>query len=167
MCIIFTPSLYPCSCITCVSRRAHGALHDVVRWVHRSTFTIRPPAESSSHGQNRIRSPRGPVRIPIPNVDGFYIDPGWYGTVVLESEGTNEGLVDLQSRCGPGVFPPRAESLATKIRNEKEKENRRVWRILREKRCGVSFCDVCASELMTNVVVLVRYGSELCKSRNG
>ncbi|KAI9573044.1 hypothetical protein HD554DRAFT_2202374 [Boletus coccyginus] len=108
----------------------HGALHDVVRWVHRSAFSIRPsvpPPQGQVHSRSRA------VRIPIPKVDGFYIDPGWYGTVVLESEGTHEGLADLQARCGPGVFPPRAEAFATKIRNQKEKENRRMWRILREK----------------------------------
>lgn len=66
--------------------------------------------------------------------------------MILESEGTNEGLSDLQARCGPGVFPPRAEALATKIRNEKEKGNRRVWRILREKRYVLQ-SDVCAFEL--------------------
>ncbi|KIJ62322.1 hypothetical protein HYDPIDRAFT_94607 [Hydnomerulius pinastri MD-312] len=108
----------------------HGALHDVVRWVHRSTFTIRPPAPPH-HAQAYSRA--HVLRVPIPNVDGFFIDPGWYGTVVIEAEGTNEGLADLQGRCGPGVFPPRAETITTKIRNEKEKESRRVWRILREK----------------------------------
>lgn len=130
-----------CSCITlCLS--PHGALHDVVRWVHRSTFTIRPPV-SPSQGQTQPQ-PRA-LRIPIPGVEGFYIDPSWYGTVVLESEGTHEGLADLQTRCGPGVFPPRAETLATKMRNEKEKDNKRVWRILREKRC-VSCLMVCVCD---------------------
>lgn len=117
----------------------HGALHDVVRWIHRSSFTIRPPvAPSQGQTQSRLRA----LRIPIPNADGFCIDPGWYGTVVLESEGTNEGLADLQMRCGSGVFPPRAETFATKMRNEKERENKRVWRILREKRYVVFM--VCA-----------------------
>lgn len=114
----------------------HGALHDVVRWVHRSAFSIRPsvpPPQGQVHSRSRA------VRVPIPKVDGFYIDPGWYGTVVLESEGTHEGLADLQARCGPGVFPPRAEAFATKIRNQKEKENRRMWRILREKRYVLRF----------------------------
>lgn len=129
-CVLLQLSFDPYSRIT-YYHSPHGALHDVVRWVHRSKFTVRPPVPPSQ-GQVHSRSRAG--RAPIPNVDGFYIDPGWYGTVVLESEGTNEGLVDLQVRCGPGVFPPRAETLATKIRNEKEKENRRVWRILREKR---------------------------------
>ena len=126
--------------------RPHGALHDVVRWVHRSTFTIRPPVPPSSQGQPQARSRN--VRVPIPNVEGFYVDPGWYGKVVLESEGTNEGLADLQARCGPGAFPPRAETLATKMRNEKEKENRRVWRILREKRYVSRWMCMCDAELM-------------------
>ncbi|KAF8836793.1 hypothetical protein BDN67DRAFT_910445 [Paxillus ammoniavirescens] len=108
----------------------HGALHDVVRWVHRSSFTIRRPV-SHHHAQAHPHSPN--LRVPIPNVDGFFIDPAWYGTVVIEAEGTNEGLTDLQERCGPGVFPPRAETVVTKIRNAKEKEGKKVWRIMREK----------------------------------
>ncbi|KAF9223084.1 hypothetical protein BS17DRAFT_706943 [Gyrodon lividus] len=108
----------------------HGALHDVVRWVHRSSFTIRRPVlphYAQAHPRSHV------LRLPIPNASGFFIDPGWYGTVIIEAEGTNEGLADLQERCGPGVFPPRAEAIATKLRNAKEKESRRVWRILREK----------------------------------
>ena len=103
----------------------------MVRWVHRSSFTIRPPVSphhphAYSHMQN--------LRLPIPHVDGFFIDPGWYGTVVIESEGTNEGLADFQDRCGPGAFPPRAHNITSKMRNEKEKDSRRVFRVLREKR---------------------------------
>jgi len=64
-------------------------------------------------------------------------DAGWYGTVVVEAEGTNEGLADLQERCGPGVFPPRAGG---KIGGgggnsySKEAESLKVFRILRERR---------------------------------
>ncbi|EDR00457.1 uncharacterized protein LACBIDRAFT_313353 [Laccaria bicolor S238N-H82] len=29
----------------------------------------------------------------------------WYGTIVVEMEGTNEALAVLQEWCGPGVFP--------------------------------------------------------------
>ncbi|KIK95790.1 hypothetical protein PAXRUDRAFT_355623 [Paxillus rubicundulus Ve08.2h10] len=108
----------------------HGALHDVVRWVHRSSFTIRRPVPHH-HAQAHPHAPGS--RVPIPNVNGFFIDPAWYGTVVIEAEGTNEGLVDLQERCGPGVFPPRAETVITKIRNTKEREGKKVWRIMREK----------------------------------
>ncbi|KAH7925237.1 hypothetical protein BV22DRAFT_1011655 [Leucogyrophana mollusca] len=109
---------------------AHGALHNVVRWVHRTSFTIRPPSQlPHSHIHTRLHA----LRLPIPNVEGFFIDPGWYGTIIVEAEGTNEGLADLQERCGPGAFPPRAEALSSKIRGEKEKTNKRVFRILREK----------------------------------
>ncbi|KAG0702626.1 hypothetical protein DFH29DRAFT_804773 [Suillus ampliporus] len=108
----------------------HGTLHSVVHWLHRSSFTIRPPVSphhphAYSHSQN--------LRLPIPNVAGFFIDPGWYGTVVVEAEGTNEGLADFQARCGPGAFPPRADNITSKMRNEKEKDSRRVYRVLREK----------------------------------
>lgn len=108
----------------------HGTLHSVVHWLHRSSFTIRPPVSphhphAYSHSQN--------LRLPIPNVAGFFIDPGWYGTVIVEAEGTNEGLADFQARCGPGVFPPRADNVTSKMRNEKEKGSRRVYRVLREK----------------------------------
>lgn len=108
----------------------HGTLHSVVHWLHRSSFTIRPPVSphhphAYSHSQN--------LRLPIPNVAGFFIDPGWYGTVIVEAEGTNEGLADFQARCGPGAFPPRADNVTSKMRNEKEKGSRRVYRVLREK----------------------------------
>lgn len=108
----------------------HGTLHSVVHWLHRSSFTIRPPVSphhphAYSHSQN--------LRIPIPSVAGFFIDPGWYGTVIVEAEGTNEGLADFQARCGPGAFPPRADNITSKMRSEKERGSRRVYRILREK----------------------------------
>jgi hypothetical protein len=53
--------------------------------------------------------------------------------VIVEAEGTNEGLADFQARCGPGAFPPRADNVTSKMRNEKEKGSRRVYRVLREK----------------------------------
>lgn len=31
------------------------------------------------------------------------IDRAWEGTVFIEAEGTNEGLAELQERCGPEV----------------------------------------------------------------
>jgi hypothetical protein len=59
-------------------------------------------------GANRTRIP--PPRIGIPHAD-LFIDPGWYGAVV-EAEGTNEGLADLQERCAStGIFPPRAKNV--------------------------------------------------------
>lgn len=69
--------------------------------------------------------PRLGLRVPIPYTN-LFVDPGWYGTIVVEAEGTNEGLADLQVRCG--VRPPgRADQL-------QDREQRLVWRILREKR---------------------------------
>jgi hypothetical protein len=51
-----------------------GGHHMVVRWVHRSSFVIRPrPTLPGS----------SPSRIPIPHTD-LHVDPGWYGTVVVE-----------------------------------------------------------------------------------
>jgi hypothetical protein len=57
------------------------------------------------------------------------VDPGWYGTIVVETEGTNEALADLQARCGLVAFPR-----AYAIPSEAQIENRKVFRILREKR---------------------------------
>jgi len=64
----------------------------------------------------------------------LFIDPGWYGTVVVEAEGTNEGLADLQERCGTGVFPSRAKNVIRNPGNLKPRDGRKVFRLLREKR---------------------------------
>ena len=106
----------------------------VVRWVHRSTFTIRP---SSSGKPLRVSVPKSIG--PGPGPGGVWlIDPGWYGTVVVEAEGTNEGLADLQERCR-GAFPIRAIGAAASLnmspeRAAREEERKGVFRILREKR---------------------------------
>ncbi|KAI0254555.1 hypothetical protein BJV78DRAFT_1185167 [Lactifluus subvellereus] len=92
-----------------------GAYHTVVRWVHRSSFTIRSP-------------PGGAPTIILPNRERRIVDPGWRGIVVVEAEGTNEGLADLQARCR-GVFQPRAGDVAPPP-GERE---RMVWRVLRER----------------------------------
>ncbi|KAH8103341.1 hypothetical protein BXZ70DRAFT_888963 [Cristinia sonorae] len=105
-----------------------GGHHTVVRWVHRSTFIIKPPPGSRS------------IRIPVPSTAGpgpspsgaWIIDPGWYGTVVVETEGTNEGLADLQARC-QGAFPLRAEGAAMSPERAHREERRTVFRILRER----------------------------------
>ena len=67
-------------------------------------------------------------RIPIPNTDNLFVDPGWYGTIVVETEGTNEALADMHDRCGLGTFPRHMKPTQAEI------ENRKVFRILREKR---------------------------------
>jgi len=95
---------------------SQGTYHNVIRWVHRSTFQIQPPP--------------GGKRIPFQFVSNTWtIDPGWYGTVVVEAEGTNEGLADLQSRCH-SAFPARTDS---KGQGSRDEERKRVFRILRER----------------------------------
>jgi hypothetical protein len=63
----------------------------------------------------------------------MFVDSGWYGTIVVETEGTNEALADLQERCGPGIFPSRPRGV-NGHHPPGQFENRKVFRILREKR---------------------------------
>ena len=78
------------------------------------------------------------IRLPMPSSAGpgpsptgaWVIDPSWYGTVVVETEGTNEGLADLQARCR-GPMPRRGQLNAEERQYE---EQRLVFRILRERR---------------------------------
>ncbi|KAG9101478.1 hypothetical protein FRC06_002992 [Ceratobasidium sp. 370] len=72
-----------------------GGRHTVVRWVHRSRFHPRPG-------------------MPIPNTNPpAVVDRMWDGSVVVEVEGTNEGLADLQARCGSEVrlFPAKTAGM--------------------------------------------------------
>jgi hypothetical protein len=98
--------------------RVRSEGHTLMRWVHRARIALRPRAAAG--------------RIPL--LGGGEVDEGWYGTVVLEAEGTNEGLEELLERVGyraadgqpiPGWKPPGIG------------DRRRMWRILREKRCVV------------------------------
>ncbi|QRV78400.1 mucin 2, oligomeric mucus/gel-forming [Ceratobasidium sp. AG-Ba] len=73
-----------------------GGRHTVVRWVHRSRFHPRP----GTH---------------IPNTNPpSVVDQMWEGVIVVEVEGTNEGLADLQARCGPEVrlFPAKTAGMS-------------------------------------------------------
>jgi hypothetical protein len=88
----------------------------------------------NSRTQNHLYTRASPSRLRIPGSDKLTVDPGWYGTVIVEAEGTNEGLADLQERCGPGVFPPRAGGKPWGAGGAREAEARKVFRILREKR---------------------------------
>ncbi|KAF7377616.1 hypothetical protein MSAN_00184400 [Mycena sanguinolenta] len=106
-----------------------GNIHNVVRWVHRSSFVIRPPPKRMSMSSSGRRPP-SPARIPIPESAGLFVDPAWYGTIVVETEGTNEALADMQDRC-PGAFPPRAGGIP-KLTKE-QKDAKKVFKILREK----------------------------------
>ncbi|KAB5589610.1 Mucin 2, oligomeric mucus/gel-forming [Ceratobasidium theobromae] len=72
-----------------------GGRHTVVRWVHRSRFHPRPG-------------------LPIPSsTPPAVVDSMWEGTIVVEVEGTNEGLADLQVRVGNGVrlFPAKTAGM--------------------------------------------------------
>ena len=146
-----------------------GAIHNVVRWVHRSSFSIRPhrgPPRYSNNTSNNQQ--RGPLpangRIPIPESNTLFVDPGWYGTIVVETEGTNEALADLQERCGPGAFPPRARGVNGHHVMQAQVENRKVFRILREKRFVLpffSFVDADADFFFPLIVDLARFGFTL------
>lgn len=113
--------------------RPQGTYHNVVRWVNRSSFVIRPPHRGTMWSPSQKNYHSAPVspRIPIPESSGLFVDPGWYGTIVVETEGTNEALADLQDRCGPGAFPPRPQGVNGRPINRDQKK---VFRILREKR---------------------------------
>lgn len=92
---------------------------------------VRPRRYSHQVGKAQYQA----ARIPIPETDNLYVDPGWYGTIVVETEGTNEALADLQERCGPGAFPARSRWIHHHPQiNQIQIENRKVFRILREKR---------------------------------
>lgn len=98
----------------------------VVRWVHRSSFVIRP-----SPGSKSIRLNMPSTAGPGPSPTGAWIvDPGWYGTVIVETEGTNEGLADLRARC-KGPLHQRGPVTPEYAQWE---EKRVVFRILRERR---------------------------------
>ena len=113
-----------------------GAYHNVVRWVHRSSFVIRPgPARFASSPQGGNNKTQMLIsRVPIPDTDHLFVDSGWHGTVVVETEGTNEALADLQERCGPGVFPPRSRGVVSQHHPRIQMESKKVFRVLREKR---------------------------------
>lgn len=110
-----------------------GNIHNVVRWVHRSSFVLKPPTSrphgSSVNGKQNSSS----WKIQLPGApSGTFVDSGWYGTIVVETEGTNEHLGELQERCGKGVFPPKLTPMG-QPRLVKNPDALKVWRILREK----------------------------------
>lgn len=103
----------------------------------------------------------GTNRIPVPN-SNLFVDSGWYGTIVVETEGTNESLADLQTRCGPGAFPPRTMAHPP---TQREKENMFVWRIIREKRCVSFFVGVCACYVLMRTFWVQSAGRNLDENR--
>jgi hypothetical protein len=80
----------------------------VMRWTHRTRFLVT----------------RG---TPVPDTN-LFVDAGWEGTIVLEAEGTNEGLADLQLRCGMEWFKPQPGV------QPKQGDGGRVFRLIRERR---------------------------------
>jgi hypothetical protein len=58
--------------------RVRSEGHTIVRWLHRARFALRPRAAGG--------------RIHIDNTD-LYVDPGWYGTVVIEVRPTRASRV--------------------------------------------------------------------------
>ena len=102
------------------------------------------------------------MRIPIAGaLQGTFVDSGWYGTIVVETEGTNEHLADLQDRCGRGAFPPRAAAPG----RARDRDLLKVFRILREKR-HVSLPSALLNPTLTisRVVDLGKFGSGLWAS---
>ena len=165
--------------LTSLHIRPQGAYHNVVRWVHRSSFSIRPPNKysairtpslSSMHGHVNLPKGSKTGQIPIPGTDDLYVHPGWCGTIVVETEGTNESLADLQDRCGPGIFPPRVRGAHSTV-TQAQLENRKVYRILRERRCVFFFPSSRAYVYNRSTfffqVGLERYGSSVSVSKNG
>lgn len=91
--------------------------HTLVKWVHRARMTIRPAA-----ARGRIEIAGAPP--------GTCVDEGWYGTVVLEAEGTNEGLEDLMERVG---FDAMNGQPIRGWRLPEIGDRRRMYRIIRER----------------------------------
>ncbi|QRW20854.1 F-box-like protein [Rhizoctonia solani] len=81
--------------IQLVQDRVQTETHTVVRWVHRSRFQTRSG-------------------LPIPSASPpATVDRMWDGYIVVEVEGTNEGLADLQARVGNSVrlFPAKTAGM--------------------------------------------------------
>lgn len=103
-----------------------------MRWTHRTRFQVT----------------RG---TPIPDTN-LSVDAGWEGVLVLEAEGTNEGLADLQLRCGMEWFKPQPGV------QPKQGDGGRVFRLIRERR-SVYLTDGHIHWLMFMAVVLAKFGS--------
>jgi hypothetical protein len=88
----------------------------VLRWTHRSKFRLAP-----------VHRTANTLSIPIPGTD-LFVDAAWCGSVVVETEGTNEGLAELQSRCG-AAFP----QLRGRRVGSFGGDSSRVFRLLRER----------------------------------
>ena len=115
-----------------------------MRWVHRSSFFVRPP-------------PGGRVPLRGSHNQSLFVDSGWHGSVIVETEGTNESLADLQDRCGSGVFPPRATG-SSSVKLARDPDDRMVFKVMRERRCVHDFLLSLARSNIIFQVGLGRYG---------
>lgn len=122
----------------------------VVRWIHRSKFRIRPNSYTNA-----------PIAIPDTSLA---VDPGWYGNVIIEIEGTNEGLADLQQRCKSG-FPPRAVGAENGTGDNRKGGPSKVFKLLRERRYVIR---VLSNLQLTDLLIadLERYGFVQFATRN-
>ena len=89
---LFRSWIYSYRSDSIIPHSPQGKQHSVIRWIHRTRFKVRP------------NTPINPAATPVMLPDGTRqtqsIDPAWTGVVVIEAEGTNEGLADLQYRIG-------------------------------------------------------------------
>ncbi|KAE9391533.1 hypothetical protein BT96DRAFT_831917 [Gymnopus androsaceus JB14] len=128
-------------------KSAQGVYQEIVHWVHRSSFHLHALAidkcnfTSSAAQDYHLNSDVSasitattPLasRIPIPDTT-LFVDPDWYGRIVIETEGTNEALADLQERCGMAEFPTAQGRRVRNKKREQEWEGRMVYRILPER----------------------------------
>lgn len=98
------------------------------------------------------------VRGPSPT-GAWVVDPDWFGSVVVEIEGTNEGREDLQARCSKmtGRAGPDGEA----------EDSKTAWRILRERRSVIQLDDLALQVLIQLVVDLASYGSVRSAGKRG
>ncbi|KAF8514937.1 hypothetical protein BU17DRAFT_52070 [Hysterangium stoloniferum] len=95
-----------------ITETPQGSNHTVLRWTHRSRFQVLPGT-------------------PIPDSEGLLVHPKWVGTVVVEGEGTNEGLGDLLGRCGEEIAGKAVASTGGLSAKLGKGDAGRVFRILR------------------------------------
>ncbi|GJJ07489.1 hypothetical protein Clacol_001691 [Clathrus columnatus] len=97
-----------------VTTTPEGTQHSVLRWTHRSRFQVVP----------------GTL---IPDSDELVVDPKWVGTVVVEAEGTNEGLGDFLGRCGEHVAAKAATATGGLSNTMGKGDAGRAFRLIRSK----------------------------------
>ncbi|KAF9506724.1 hypothetical protein BS47DRAFT_1304959 [Hydnum rufescens UP504] len=94
-----------------------GHHHTVIRWIHKSRFQVRGDTPL-------LPAKPGPGRTQL-------IDPAWDGTVYIEAEGTDEGLQDLQARCGNTISLVSDTSRAAITGATRTAKGKSVFRMIR------------------------------------